>query len=713
MANAALSCAQCGGGLPTNFPRGLCPRCVARLALEYLNDDFPPGLTYGNLDPDNPRGRCFGDYELLEEVGRGGMGVVFKARQLSLNRVVAVKMLLHGSFSSPEYVKRFHAEAEAAAGLQHPNIVAIHEIGMVEGLHFFSMEYVEGPSLAQIACDSPLPAPRAARYVESLARAIHYAHERGILHRDLKPSNIILDASGQPRITDFGLAKRLSGDSDLTLSGQVLGAPAYMAPEQAAGKRANVGVPSDVYALGAILYFLLEGRPPFAAETLPEILVRVQTQPPAPLLNAAIPPDLKAICLKCLKKDPGSRYPSASALAEDLRRWLAGEPVFAARRDAPKPLLSSTMGIPRALWVMGAVASAVLLVLFGRTAFDGRDQGASVTGPSQGQTSDTPSPADASGVVQPPKIRAGVEVAWSRGPDLPKVHEESSVAILKGRLYVVGGRTGQGETHKCVSDVQVYDPETDLWSQAPSLPVGLAAVGLAGHNGYLYCLGGVREPYWWGYPVASAYRFDPDRREWTRLADMPIARSNFAVGVIGDRIYCAGGSVYWPDATSRIDAYEAGTDEWIHSGVMPQPRGSFTGGVYRGLLVLFQGLPSAKLSLDPNVYVFDPGTRQITTRFSLQSRPGSPAIVLFADNSGIYFLEQAIDTPSATRIRHLNVETGEVQVCEPPSSLARLVAAAAYDATHAVAYILSCTSAESNTRALEKARVLVKDEATP
>ena len=228
---------------------------------------------------------------------------------------------------------RFRTEAEAAARLQHPNIVAIHEVGEIEGLHYFSMDYVEGPSLAELTREGTLEPERAARYVEIIAGAVHYAHQRGILHRDLKPANVLIDASDQPRITDFGLAKRLDGDGGVTLSGQVLGAPSYMPPEQAGGHWGQVGVPSDVYALGAILYHLLTGRPPFVGETIAEVLSKVQTEEPQPPreLNPGVPAELEAICLKCLRKEPRRRYASAAELAEDLRRWREGERVLARR----------------------------------------------------------------------------------------------------------------------------------------------------------------------------------------------------------------------------------------------------------------------------------------------------------------------------------------------------------------------------------------------
>ena len=317
--NEPAACPKCGARIPEDAPGRLCPRCVSRVAL-------------------GSRLRYLGDYELLEEVGCGAMGMVYRARQVSLNRVVAVKMLAAGQLATREAVQRFHAEAQAAASLQHPGIVAIHEVGEHEGRHYFSMDYVAGPSFAELARDHALPPETAARYVREIAEAVHYAHQRGILHRDLKPSNILLDPSDHPLITDFGLAKRLAGDAGLTVEGQVMGAPGYMPPEQAAGKRGETGVRSDVYGLGAILYHLLTGRPPFLAETIHETLSLVQGREPTPLrqLNQRVPRDLETICLKCLRKAPPERYASAAALADDLRRWRAGEPILARSPGLPE-----------------------------------------------------------------------------------------------------------------------------------------------------------------------------------------------------------------------------------------------------------------------------------------------------------------------------------------------------------------------------------------
>ncbi len=267
--------------------------------------------------------RYFGDYELLGEIAQGGMGVVYKAKQISLNRIVAVKMILTGRRPKAAEVNRFRASTRAAAGLQHPNIIPIYEIGEQDGQDYFSMEFVEGPNLAELVRDNPLPAARAAAYVRTIAEAVHYAHERGILHRDLKPSNVLLDPLDQPRVTDFGLAKNLAADPELTEAGQILGAPSFIPPEQASGRAEDVGRHSDVYALGGILYYLLTGHPPFAAETPMATLARVLHHDPiAPRkLNASIPRELESICLKCLEKQPKRRFSTAKDLADRLGRF--------------------------------------------------------------------------------------------------------------------------------------------------------------------------------------------------------------------------------------------------------------------------------------------------------------------------------------------------------------------------------------------------------
>jgi len=336
--------------LPAYWPKGLCAQCALDGALDMTNagsqvhQPKPPKLTPDHQPSpssaeSSPLG-SFGDYDLLDEIARGGMGVVYKARQRNLGRIVAVKMILAGPQAGKDFVRRFRTESAAAAILQHPNIVAIHDVGVHDGRHYFSMDYVEGQSLAQLAGQQPLAPARAARYVELIASAIHYAHERGILHRDLKPSNVLIDANDQPRITDFGLARRLDGDSSLTLTGQVLGSPNFMPPEQAGGGRGKVGRPSDVYALGGILYHLLTARAPFQADSLQQLITQVlHAEPVSPrLLNPSIPRDLETITLKCLEKEPSRRYQNAQALADELGRFLRGEPIHARPITAPERL---------------------------------------------------------------------------------------------------------------------------------------------------------------------------------------------------------------------------------------------------------------------------------------------------------------------------------------------------------------------------------------
>lgn len=367
---ASRKCGECGAALAADAPRGLCPKCLLRGAMAGNDEETEVGLPDpSSLGSDAPKAtpgavRYFGEYELLEEIARGGMGVVYKARQASLNRVIAIKMILAGQLARPEDVRRFRTEAEAAANLQHPNIVAIHEVGEHEGQHYFSMDYIEGKNLADLAQESPLPARRSAELLKTIAEAIHYAHQRGTLHRDIKPQNVLIDAAGQPRITDFGLAKQIERDSGLTRTGVVMGSPAYMPPEQAAGKHSQVGPPSDVYSLGATLYKLLTGQTPFQGETALATLRKVMEEEPQrpSKLNPKVPADLETICLKCLEKRPERRYSSARELGEELGRFLNHEPILA---KPANPLRKAWLWLARHPWAITGLFSFGMLALVG------------------------------------------------------------------------------------------------------------------------------------------------------------------------------------------------------------------------------------------------------------------------------------------------------------------------------------------------------------
>src|SRR5213594_3312220 len=320
-------CRKCGAAIPPDSPQHSCGACLLETGLGSVE---PEGEI--NVDPaPSPMLMDFGDYELLEQIGRGGQGVVFRARQKSLNRIVALKVIGLGHWATEAHLKRFRLEAEAAARLEHPGIVPIHEVGERTGSCYFSMKLVEGGQLDEVARRMPMPIRQAAELMAKVARTVHFAHGHGILHRDIKPGNILLDANGEPHLTDFGLARLVESESSVTQTLDVLGTPSYMAPEQAVGSNAAVSSATDVYGLGAVLYQLLTGHPPFAGGTTYEtIKLLLDTEPRQPRLwNPKIDRDLSTICLKCLEKDPKRRYSSALALAEDLERWLKHEPIQA------------------------------------------------------------------------------------------------------------------------------------------------------------------------------------------------------------------------------------------------------------------------------------------------------------------------------------------------------------------------------------------------
>src|SRR5436309_1003219 len=333
-------CRKCGAKILSDAPEGLCTGCVLETALGIL-----PDAVAGGDDPGQPASSMpatahaaallgeLGDYELLEQIGRGGQGVVFRARQKSLNRIVALKVIGLGQWATKAHLKRFRLEAEAAASLDHPCIVPVYEVGEREGSCYFSMKFVEGGQLDAVASRETMPPRRAAELIAKVARTVHYAHEHHILHRDIKPGNILLDQKGEPHLTDFGLARLVETESTVTRTMEVLGTPSYMAPEQAVGNNAAICSATDVYGLGAVLYQLLTGHPPFAGGTSYEtIKLLLDTEPrDLRLWNPKIDRDLSTICVKCLEKDPQRRYPSALALAEDLERWLKHEPIRARR----------------------------------------------------------------------------------------------------------------------------------------------------------------------------------------------------------------------------------------------------------------------------------------------------------------------------------------------------------------------------------------------
>jgi serine/threonine protein kinase/Tfp pilus assembly protein PilF len=373
-------CAKCGATVFADAPQGFCSVCLFQTGLGLLEEnevDLATGRVRPTGGPERVDRRAapmleFGDYELLEEIGRGGQGVVYRARQKSLNRTVALKVIGLGHWASTPHLKRFRHEAEAAASLEHPQIVPIYEIGERDGSCYFSMKFVEGGQLDEVVKREPMSTRRAAELLVKIARTVQFAHEHGILHRDIKPGNILLDRHGEPHLTDFGLARLIEQESTVTNSFEVLGTPSYMAPEQAAGNTKELTAAADIYALGAIFYQMLTGQPPFAGGTTYEtIRLVMETEPRNPRLwNPKVDIDLATICSKCLEKDPKKRYETAEALAQDVERWLRHEPIRARRAGV---ITRSRKWVQRnpvlaAVTPLAIALAAVLGVMFWRNA---------------------------------------------------------------------------------------------------------------------------------------------------------------------------------------------------------------------------------------------------------------------------------------------------------------------------------------------------------
>jgi eukaryotic-like serine/threonine-protein kinase len=365
---AALNASNDAKGAATHvFSEQSDPSTDSEPTANFAPSDELPGND-GSVDP-GTRIRYFGDYEIHGELGSGAMGIVYKARQISLNRTVAVKMIRAGALASEAELRRFQNEAEAIARLDHPQIVPIYEVGEHDGKRYFSMKLIGGPCLSRTLSSYTVNPQDAAKLMVTTAEAVHHAHQRGILHRDLKPSNILLDQQRQPHVSDFGLARHIGGDDSLTESGAVLGTPAYMAPEQAAGSKMLVTTLSDVYGLGAVLYALLAGKPPFGGDSLMAMLDHVRQQQPVPpsRINPKVPRDLEIICLKCLDKDPQRRYPSAQAFGAELRRFLDGEPIQARPVSALEKGWRWCLRRPVIAGLTSALVTAVLVGLIGTT----------------------------------------------------------------------------------------------------------------------------------------------------------------------------------------------------------------------------------------------------------------------------------------------------------------------------------------------------------
>jgi serine/threonine protein kinase len=605
-------CGKCGTELPGAELLGLCPSCVARQAFALEEDSLPPIPEW--MPEANRR---FGDYELMEEIARGGMGVVYKARQISLNRIVAVKMILTGRLASLVDVQRFRAEAESAANLQHPNIVAIHEVGQRNGQDFFSMDYVPGPNLAEwsAACrsadatsgktTSPTDGRRWADCMRTVARAIQYAHEQGIVHRDLKPSNILMDAHDRPRITDFGLAKRVSESPDLTLTGQVIGSPQFMPPEQASGRRGATGPQSDVYSLGAILYFLLTGRPPFEGETAHATIEKLlDAEPHSPSgLQPGVPRDLEVICLKCLQKEPNRRYASAKALADDLDHFLNHEPIEARPEGNTEKLWRMAR---RHRTIVTLLAALVLVpVLVGVLLIRHFDQIANLA----------------------PERTQLAPIA-----PLPTISAQGVAGVINGKIYVTSPATG--ESHVYSRLFHGYDPKLNSWTNLADTLTNQTDAGGGVIAGRLYVVGGDNGP---SGPCNFLEEYNPASNSWRFKAPMHTARNHPAVAVLNNKLYVIGGhDGAKPLAT--VESYDATTDRWTPEPDLLGPRNSCGVCALNGILYVAGGGTNLQGDCSGTMEMLRPGAKwELLQMDNSQSMPTPVRNAFCAELNGTFY----------------------------------------------------------------------------
>jgi serine/threonine protein kinase len=615
--DAPSTCLSCGDTLSPSTLDGLCPKCVGKIIFaDASNEEIAAAA---NLTV--PASKNFGDYELLEEIARGGMGVVFKARHRPLNRIVAIKMMLAGQLAGVRDAERFRAEAEAVARLQHPNIVAIHEVGEHEGFQFFSMDYVAGVNLAELVRSEILQPKRAANYLKTIAEAIHYAHQQGIVHRDLKPSNILLDAAGQPRVTDFGLAKSVAGSSEstlqLTVTGQVFGTPAFIPPEQAVGRHGEVGPRSDIYSLGAVLYFMLTGQPPFSGKSLEETLFQVVHQPPVSprKMNPVVPRDLETISLKCLEKEPAQRYASAQALADDLGHFLIDEPITARpvaqiekfwRTCKRHPAISGlTASLAVALLVLLALLSNRLEALFEKQIIpDMPTRSANgVSGVIDGKLYVT-TPADGTdGVrndfhVYDPRLNS-----WGKLPEPPTPHFGGASGVINGKLYVVGGSDWRQKIS--TSQLDVFDPAANRWTTNAPMPTLRSGCAGAVFDGKLYVVGGISPE---NKTLGTFESYDPQRDAWTVEVPMPAPRTDFGAAVLDGKLYVIGGSNGQTNVPS-VEVYDFAARKWIRGTPLPERRRFLFTALLDDRLYVAGGDVSTNFDMaTSSLLVFDPKT---------------------------------------------------------------------------------------------------------